>query len=669
MTSDRRSDEENVKKKAKIHKSSSKESSDKVADEVRSQTSDVAAASVSSPKAAAPFSKAAVPLSKDPAVRLTSVKPAISVKPHKVFNLMSMITSSTNVCRESPSKSSTGLSKGASFSADTGKSKDKVVEVIATASGASGSKAKIQDKSADAAAIALAAPGPKAKIQDKDMGEAVFHDLKYLNFAGWLLTWELFQISLGFNFHRSLMFNHTMLEEFLPFDMTFDSAEAAEGSSLACDKVPANTFVMSAQAVEPFIATADRIRLPQVEDELMLQDGDTLYKSLLSSQVKSLAITHASLRQYRELSRVKVDRDSLRKDLGVLETKVREKEMALALSEKRLADLSSEKEALRQSAKDFELKVASLDKQVEELDASLAKVRNENEDLRGKVDAADQDLAAFARAEKLRLSGICGQVRDALVSVGSVPDQLPVDASIEYCQAWLAANIPYFVQACRAFSNNVVHLAVRDLLCSLEAGGSDALAKAISDSFSFVSTDTTPPSLVEALVKFGDHIDEAFWKRDSPDLSLSEFATPKDFFDVMPGRVVASESSSEVSLSEFAALEPPFTKWLVANPLLKFLVLLQRYIYLVIQIPYLLSKELGVLMVSDIDASEGRKKRVKRGSRGGHSRGGLSSNRGSKKKCAGCGRRSPSIDLEGTSSSFDAASHVERMVSSGHVYL
>ncbi|TVU04378.1 hypothetical protein EJB05_50059, partial [Eragrostis curvula] len=212
----------------------------------------------------------------------------------------------------------------------------------------------------------------------------------------------------------------TMQEEFLPFDVTFDSVEVAEGSSLACDEVPANTFVMNTQAVELSVAAAKRIRLPQVEDELMLQGGDTLYKSLLSSQVKSLAITHASLRQCRELSRMKADRDSLRKDLNVLETKVKEKEEALALSEKRLAHLSSEKESLSKSAQDFETKVASLDKRVEELDASLAKARENNEDLRGKVDAADQELDVLVQAERLRLSGICGQIRDALISVGMV---------------------------------------------------------------------------------------------------------------------------------------------------------------------------------------------------------------------------------------------------------
>ncbi|TVU13412.1 hypothetical protein EJB05_40468, partial [Eragrostis curvula] len=142
-----------------------------------------------------------------------------------------------------------------------------------------------------------------------------------------------------------------MQEEFLPFDVTFDSVEAAEGSSLACDEVPANTFIMSAQAVEPFVATANRIRLPQVEDELMLQGGDTLL--LLSPMLPFVS---------RELWKMKADRDSLRKDLAALETKVNEKEEALALSEKCLAELASEKEVLSKSAKDFETKVASLDK-------------------------------------------------------------------------------------------------------------------------------------------------------------------------------------------------------------------------------------------------------------------------------------------------------------------
>ncbi|TVU17994.1 hypothetical protein EJB05_34059, partial [Eragrostis curvula] len=75
----------------------------------------------------------------------------------------------------------------------------------------------------------------------------------------------------------------TIQDEILPFDVT-------EEPSLACD-----------EAVAPFIVAAERVRLPQVEDELVLQGGDTLYKSLISSQVMSLAITHASFHQYTEL--------------------------------------------------------------------------------------------------------------------------------------------------------------------------------------------------------------------------------------------------------------------------------------------------------------------------------------------------------------------------------
>ncbi|TVU19177.1 hypothetical protein EJB05_35314, partial [Eragrostis curvula] len=420
----------------------------------------------------------------------------------------------------------------------------------------------------------------------------------------------------------------TMQEEFLPFDVTFDSVEVAEGSSLACD-----------EAVEPFVAATNRIRLPQVEDELVLQGGDTLYKSLLSSQVNSLAITHASLCQYREL----IDRDTLRKDLSVLETKVKEKEEALALSEKHFADLSSEKETLSKSAKDFETKVASLDKRVEELDESLAKARNDNEDLRGKVDAADQELAALTEADRLRLSDVCNRVRDALVSVGTVPDQLPEDASIEYCQAWLTANIPYVVKACRTFSNNAVHLAIRDLLHSLESGGSDALAKDVCDSFSFISTHITPPSLIKALVKFVDHIDESFWSRvlaigrqpqseDSSDFFLSEFATPE------PSSHSDSDPLSPVEGDADSFTFPPGS--LVA---------------------------IGRVYNSGSDVSKGRRKRGRRGSRGRCSRSGPSSRGSVRKKRGGQGRRNLSVDSKGSHSRFDAASHVERMVSSGVV--
>ncbi|TVU25497.1 hypothetical protein EJB05_27996, partial [Eragrostis curvula] len=153
----------------------------------------------------------------------------------------------------------------------------------------------------------------------------------------------------------------------------------------------------------------------------------------------TLAITHASLRQYRELSKMKSDRDTLRKDLAALETKVKEKEDALALSEKHLAELGSEKEVLVKSAEEFEAKMASLDKQVRDLNASLAKAVKNNEDLVAKIYAADQELAGLVKAEELRLA----DVQDALVSVGAAPDPLPEDASTEHYQGWLTANIPY----------------------------------------------------------------------------------------------------------------------------------------------------------------------------------------------------------------------------------
>ncbi|TVU50258.1 hypothetical protein EJB05_01624, partial [Eragrostis curvula] len=670
MSGNRKSSEEYIKKKAKVNKSSSKDSSEKVADDAHPQVSSVAAASVLPSKVTAPPSKVSAPPSKASAPP-SKAKPAISTKSPVVYNLMDMATnlkgggqgssSSTKaslVSKDIPSKSSATPVKGtSSSSAEAGKSmvpekakiQDKNVAAATAVPDSSGSKAKIQDKSLDAAATIVATPGSEAKIQDKTSRPLLrLRSRTRLPHEPQIKNRDIVSPSRGGELFLHSIFE-TMQEEFLPFDVIFDSVEVAEGSSLACDEVPANTFVMSAQAVEPFVAAANRIRLPQVEEELTLQGGDTLYKSLLSSQVKSLAITHASLRQYRELSRMKTDRDSLRKDLSVLETKVKEKEEALALSNKRLADLPSEKEELSKSAKDFELKVAFLDKQVEELDASLAKVKNDNDDLRGKVDAVDQELAASA--EKLRLFGICGQIRDALVSVGS------------------------------------------DLLRSLEAGGSDALAKAVSDSFSFISTDTTPPSLVEALKKFADHIDESFWSRVlsigrqpqnevSSDFSLSEFATPKDSPDVMPGKCATLESSSDVSLSEFALPEPSSHKLVRHKPPIE-IFSSPSEISLSCDSDPLSPVEgsggpftfpagslvaIGRVYHPDSDASEGSHGRAKRGSRGRRPRGGSSSSRGAtKKKSGSLHRRDPPVDSEGPSSCFDAASHVERMLSSGVV--
>ncbi|TVT98142.1 hypothetical protein EJB05_56574, partial [Eragrostis curvula] len=573
------------------------------------------------------------------------------------------------------------------------KIQDKSLAIAAPMLDVSGSKAKIQDKTPNKGVEASA----EAQIQDKDMGKATVsgrlssHDMSELR----QIAANLRPLSdrSGVQLHRE--------PQILARDVVSPSrgVEAAEGSSLACDEVPANTFVMSAQAVEPFVAAANRIRLPQVEDELVLHGGDTLYKSLLSSQFKlccltlfisflcqSLAITHASHRQYRELSRMKADRDSLRKDLSVLETKVKEKEEALALSEKRLAELSSEKKTLSKSAADFKAKVDSLDKEVEKLDTGLAKAQNDNEDLRGKVDVTDQEFATLVEAERLCLSGIC----DALVSVGTTPEQLPGDASIEHYQAWLSTNIPYVVKACRTFLNNAVHLAVRDLLHSLEAGGSDVLARAVSDSFSLVSTNITPPSLVEALFMFSDHIDESFWSRvlaigrqpqseDSSDFSLSEFASPKPSADAPLSKCATPESSSDISLSEFATPEPSSHGLARHEPPIE-IFSSPSEIHLSSDSDPLSPVEGGVDSFTfppgglvaigrpynyGPDVSKGRGGHGKRGSRGRRSQGGPSSSRGSvRKKRGGRSRRNPSVNLEGSPPCFDAALQVERMVSS-----
>ncbi|TVU03442.1 hypothetical protein EJB05_50992, partial [Eragrostis curvula] len=628
--------EESARKKAKINKSSSKDSSEKVTNAANPQTSDAAAITT--------------PPSKVSSAQTTSVKPPISIKAPAMYSLMDMITNPKGggqvssiakvwkTYKDASSKGFAGRTKNTSSSADVGRSvvsekakiQDKNLAIAAPVLDTPGSKAKIQDKTQDKGLEASV----EAQIQDKDVGKAAASGCLSLRNMS-----ELRQIAtnLGPLSDRS-RFSSRMspksnlatfsalrqVEEFLPFDMTFDSVEVVDGPSLACDE--------------------------------------------------SLAITHASLRQYRELSRMKLDQDTLRKDLSVLETKVKEKLEALALSEKRAVDLSSEKDILCKSTEDFKTKVASLERQIEELDSSLAKAREANQDLGGKVDAADQEFAALAKAEKLRLSSLCDRVRDALVSVGTVPDQLPEGASVEHCQAWLTTNIPYVFKACRTFSNNAVHLAVRDLLYSLEAGG--ALAKDVCDSFSFISTDITPASLIEALVKFADHIDESFWSRvlvigwqpqseDSSDVSLSEFATP--------------ESSSDVSLREFASPGPSSQRLAHCEPLIE-IFSSPSEINLSSDSDPLSPVEggggsftfpLGSLVAigrvynSGSDASEGCRGRGRRGSRGRRSRGGPSYSRGSaRKKRGGLGRRSLSVDSEGPSSRFDPASQIERMVSS-----
>ncbi|TVT97779.1 hypothetical protein EJB05_56963, partial [Eragrostis curvula] len=722
MSNDRRSSEENVRKKAKVHKSSSKDGSDKVVNEVRPQMTSAAAASE-------PPSKAPVSSSKDSATRSVSDKPAMSFRPPKVYNLMDVITGpnggnqssakTSSVLKETPSKSLAGLAKGSSSSsADAGKfmasekakTQNKGAKAVATAPSTAGSKAKIQDKDAEAGVIVPVAPGLKAKIQDKTQadaheasGEAQIQDKAVgedrsaveLLLEPHVQPRGILSPSAGGDLFLHSVFE-AMQEEFLPFDVNFDSVEAAEGSSFACDEVLANTFVMSAQdSASPSGGRADVIgwRCP-VQVFVVFASEDSCYypcfPSLVSGAVK-----------------MKSDRDTLRKDLAALETKVKEKEEALTLSEKRLAEFGSEKEVLVKSAEDFEAKMASLDKQVEELDASLAKVVKSNEDLITKIDAADQELA--------------GLVRDALVSVGATPDPPPEVASTEHYQGWLTANIPYVIEACRAFSKNAGQLAVRDVLHSLEAGGSDALAKAIDDSFSFTTTDNTPPPLIGALVKFANNIDESFWNRvlsigqqpqsdDSSDnslsefaiskvssdivsekcaapesssnISLSEFATPKASSDVVSGKCAAPESSSDVSLSEFATPEPSSHNLARSEPPIEIFSSPSEIDLssesdplspveggegpLVFPLGSLVA--IGRVYRPDDDVFEGHRGCTKRRSRGRRPRGCSSSSRGTtKKKSSYLRRRDPPVYIEDPSSPFDAASHVERMISSGVV--
>ncbi|TVU10956.1 hypothetical protein EJB05_44513, partial [Eragrostis curvula] len=724
MPSDQRTSEEHLRKKAKVHKSSSKDSLDKTNDGGSRGTDTTSSA---------PPSKVPSSSSKDSASRSSSDKAGISYFRPKVPNLMAILSGSSNqshgsakaslVSKEAPSKDSTSPTKDVSSLADAGKSmalekakiQDTDAGAIANGSGSSGSKTKIQDKDTESSALVSLVPDPKAKIQEKThaeageaLGEAQIQDKglgegansnrlslserfeirRMLANLGILSDRSAFQLlsephiqprgilapSAGGELVLHSVFE-AMIEEFLPFDVTFDSVETAEGSSLASDDVPANTFVMSAQAAKPFIAVADRIRLPRVEEELMSEGGDALYKSLLSSQVK-----------------VRSDRDALRKDLAALELKVKERENALALSEKRFSDLSLEKEKLLQAAKGFDEKVTSLDLQVEGLNTSLAKAVKENEDLIIKVGAAEREVASLAEAEKLRLADICSQIRAALVSVGVTPDSLSEDASTEHFQGWLVVNIPSVIEACRAFSKSAVQLAVRDVLFLLEAGASDAVAKASNDSFSFVSADSTSPALLAALVKFTGIVDESFWERilsmlqppqdeDSFDFSLSEFATPKASSDVVSAKCVALESSSEVSLSEFATPEPSSSHLIRHEPPIE-IFSSNSDINLSSDSEPLSPVEggegpftfpPGSLVANgrvyrpEIDVPEGSRGCVKRRSRGRRPRGGGSSNRGTakKKKGGNLRHRNSSTNAKSSSSSFDAASHVERMIDSG----
>ncbi|TVU01516.1 hypothetical protein EJB05_53014, partial [Eragrostis curvula] len=411
--------------------------------------------------------------------------------------------------KDVPPKSSAAPAKGtSSSSAEASKStvpekakiQDKNVAAAAAVPNSSGSKAKIQDKTPDKGVEASA----KAQIQDKDVGEATVSGcLSSLDMP------ELRQIAANL---RPLLDRSGVQLPHEPQILARDVV--AEGSSLACDEVPANTFVMSAQAVEPFVTTANRIRLPQVEEELMLHGGDTLYKPLLSLQVKSLAITHASLRQYRELSRMKADRDSLRKDLSVLETKVKEKEEALALSNKRLADLSSEKEALIKSAKDFELKVVSLDNRLKRW---IYLLRRSKMIMMTFAERLMPSTKSLLRLLKLR-SFACLEFADKSEMLLSL---------------W-GLFLTSFLKMLRSSIIKLGLLPTFRMLSKLAGLFQITLCILLFGIF----------FALLRLEGFGDHIDESFWGRDSSDFSSSEFGTPKDSPDVMPGKCAAPESLS-----------------------------------------------------------------------------------------------------------------------------
>ncbi|TVU13411.1 hypothetical protein EJB05_40467, partial [Eragrostis curvula] len=168
----------------------------------------------------------------------------------------------------------------------------------------------------------------------------------------------------------------------------------------------------------------------------------------------------------------------------------------------------------------------------------------------------------------------------------------------------------------------------------------------------------------------------------SSDFSLSEFATPKASSDVVSGKCVTPESSSDVSLSEFATPEPSSHKLSRNEPPIE-IFSSPSEIELSSESDPLSPVEggggpftfppgslvaIGRVYQPDSDASEGRRGRAKRGSRGCRPRGGSSSSRvTAKKKGGGLHCRDSSVDPEGPSSHFDAASHVERMLSSGVV--
>ncbi|TVU19075.1 hypothetical protein EJB05_35206, partial [Eragrostis curvula] len=128
-------------------------------------------------------------------------------------------------------------------------------------------------------------------------------------------------------------------------------------------KVPANTFVMTAQAAHPFVEAAEvQVRLPQVEDELVKQGAR---RGLL------LAITQASWHQYRELSSFSRGQSTLRNNNSVLEGKVKEKDEALLLK--------TQERTLR------EAKASLLGEKIKSLDQDLSRLTGENKDLHDKI--------------------------------------------------------------------------------------------------------------------------------------------------------------------------------------------------------------------------------------------------------------------------------------------
>ncbi|TVT97757.1 hypothetical protein EJB05_56978, partial [Eragrostis curvula] len=271
MSGSRRSSEEQAKKKLKTHKTSSKDCSDKAISEANVTALSAAVPSANQPKTS------------------HLAKPSFAFKPPVIRSALDLFSiledggsnSSGSKAQSVPKKV---VSKGSSSVA-----KDISASTVDVRDPSAAEKAKIQDKAFKGADSVLAKSGSKAKIQDKTCVDGP--DVPPV----------------------APVHNEGVAE-------ASAQVEATGGSLTLCDDVPSNTFVMSARAAAPFVAAAERLRFPQVENELVLQGGDTLYKSLLSSQMKSLAITQASLRQFNELTLARADRDRLRKDLSMRKT-------------------------------------------------------------------------------------------------------------------------------------------------------------------------------------------------------------------------------------------------------------------------------------------------------------------------------------------------------------